>query len=80
MLSLSRLFKQTSASDYRCSLIANMNFRVCMISVYSANTRAIRIKIKIEPSFTQRLREFTTMLALFRIDYFTEGQSRYFGV
>ena len=37
-------------------LLAYANFRICMISVYLANARTTRIKIKIEPSFTQRFR------------------------
>jgi len=36
-------------------LVANANFSVRMISVYLANARATRIKIKIEPSFAQRV-------------------------
>jgi len=38
------------------ALVANANFRIRMISVYLANARATRIKIKIEPSFTQWVR------------------------
>ena len=35
-------------------LVANADFRAHMISVYFANAWTTRIKIKIEPSFTQR--------------------------
>jgi len=41
---------------YAFYLVASMNFRVRVISVYFAKARVNRIKIKMEPSFTQRVR------------------------
>jgi len=37
-------------------LIASARFHVLMISAYLANAQATRIKIKMEPSFTQCVR------------------------
>jgi len=42
--------------DFRFFLVANANFRVHIIPVYLANAQATRINVKIEPSFTQRVR------------------------
>ena len=37
-------------------LVANENFYIRTISAFLANARTIQIKIKIKPSFTQRVR------------------------
>ena len=37
-------------------VVANATFCIRTISAYLANTRATRIQIKVEPSFTQRIR------------------------
>jgi len=66
---LDRLTRWTFAFN----LAACANFRVRMISVYMAYARATRIKIKIEPSFTQPMRNlplteehFTNPVVCFR--------------
>ena len=54
--SLSRLFGQTNRQTFAFHLVANANFCGRMISAYSADALATRIKIKIEPSRTERVR------------------------
>jgi len=49
---LARLFRQTVTR----LVTSNTKFRVRTISAYLANARTTRIKIKIEPSFNQRVR------------------------
>ena len=73
--SLSRLFEKTRWT-FAFALVANANFRVSMISAYLANAWVIQIKIKVEPSLSQRI---TVMLACWKT-MMTKGVNSFIGV